>query len=266
MSTSFQLEGRCELVCGARASGESFLREQAVRAPFHVSKPYWDGHALIVQCVNATAGVFSGDRLECRATVGPGARMLLTSPSAHRIHTMPEGEARYEQAFTVRAGGHLEVMPELFIPQAGCRYVQRTSIEVEEGGELFFVETLAPGRVASGESFAFDRVAWSLDVRVAGEDVLRERYVLRPGDESLWSLRRGGTDHYYASCLVVTSARFQPPPVVDAVWMGASRLPSGGWTVRMLAPDSRTLRAALRAVRESLRPALPALAADPRKL
>ena len=58
------------------ASLGRFLREQSFRAPFHLSKPSWDEHALLVQIVNPTAGVFAGDALRSRVAVESGARWL----------------------------------------------------------------------------------------------------------------------------------------------------------------------------------------------
>ena len=199
------LSGHLAMVCAADAHGRTFIREQSFRAPYHLSKPYWDEHALIVQIVNPTAGVFAGDTLTSRVAVESGARLLLTTPSANRIHAMPSGRASLEQSFSVANGGWLEVMPELFIPQADSRIRQRTTIEVADGGEMFFVESLAPGRVARGESFAFTAIDWEFDLRHAGCLIARERFVLQPSDESTTSLRRPFPTGYYASCYIITS-------------------------------------------------------------
>ena len=61
------LRGHLHLAAGMRANGETYLARQSFRAPFHLSKPYWDGHVLHVQLVNSTAGILAGD---CRADSG----------------------------------------------------------------------------------------------------------------------------------------------------------------------------------------------------
>jgi urease accessory protein len=268
------LRGHFDLVCAAGSDGRTFVREQSFRAPFHLSKPYWDQHALIVQIVNSTAGVFAGDVLTSRVSVESGARLLLTTPSANRIHTMPSGCALVEQHFSVSDGGWMEVMPELFIPQAGCRHRQRTSIAVDAGGEMFFVETLAPGRVARSESFEFTEIDWEFELRYSGRLIARERFVLQPSDESTASLRRPFVNGYYASCYVVSS---RVPPDLE-VWraihdlnsehalVGVSCLVAGGSTIKILAADSIALSKTLRAVRMLLTPSLPALRCAARKL
>jgi urease accessory protein len=268
------LSGHLDLACAADEHGRTFIREQSFRAPFHLSKPYWDEHALIVQIVNPTAGVFAGDTLLSRVAVESGARLLLTTPSANRIHAMPSGCASVEQHFSVAEDGWLEVLPELFIPQAQCRYRQRTSIEVAAGGEMFFVETLAPGRVARGEILEFTEIDWQFELRRAGELVARERFVLKPSDESTASLRSPFAAGYYASCYLITE-RIQPDHEIwrpihdlggDSVLVGASRLVSGGSTIKVLAADNIKLTRTLRAIRDLLAQFIPALHCAPRKL
>ena len=268
------LSGHLAIVCAADAHGRTFIREQSFRAPYHLSKPYWDEHALIVQIVNPTAGVFAGDTLTSRVAVESGARLLLTTPSANRIHAMPSGRASLEQRFSIANGGWLEVMPELFIPQADSRIRQRTTIEVADGGEMFFVESLAPGRVARGESFAFTAIDWEFDLRHAGCLIARERFVLQPSDESTTSLRRPFPTGYYASCYIITS-RISPDHEVwrtlhdlgsDNALVGVSRLMAGGSTIKILAADSITLSRTLRDVRALLAPFIPAMQCDSRKL
>jgi len=262
------------VVCAVGDDGATHVSRQSVCAPFHLTKTYWDGHALLVQCVNCTAGVFAGDRLGIDVRIEPGARVLLTSPSAHRIHTMPEGEAVMIQRFTVGDGAWLEVMPELFIPQAGCRYRQSTRIDLAESAGLFFVETLTPGRVARGEIFAFDRVEWTTDIYRAGRRLVRERYSLKPGDASLWSLRKRFPAAYYASCFVSADAAALSPEVLaglesitdDRSVVGVTSPAAGFWVVKVMAADSLALKAALRRIRAHIQVCLPGLLASARKL
>lgn len=77
----------------AADAGRTVLARQSFRAPFHLGKPYRDEctGVLMVQVVNPTAGILSGDELRSTITVGEGAALLVTTPSATRIFTMPEG-------------------------------------------------------------------------------------------------------------------------------------------------------------------------------
>jgi urease accessory protein len=268
------LRGRFAIQCAAGADGRTVLQREEVSAPFHLSKPYWTDEVLMVQAVNATAGVFAGDRLRLDIDVQTGARVLLTSPSAARIHTMPEGRAEQRQHFRVAGGGWLEIWPELFIPQAGCRYRQETQVDVEPGGALFFVETLAPGRVARGEVFAFAEVSWLLELRRSGRLLMRECYTLRSDQEATtWPLRRLFPASYYASCAIVSDPVDLAPlrPALDAgvgptAHLALTRLDACAWSLKVIAADSTSLRLALQGARSVLAEKFPQLRADTRKL
>src|SRR5262245_33654922 len=198
------LSGHLELVCAVDARGQSHVREQSFSAPIHLSKPHLDEGVLVVNVANPTAGLFAGDRVRYRVAVESGARLLLTAPSASRAHRIVSGDARVEQEFRVAAGGWLESWPELFIPQGGARYRQRTTVQVEEGGEALLIEMIAPCRTDSGEVFEFAELDWQTDLFLGGQKVARERYVLTPGSPALAALRARFTEAYYASSFVIS--------------------------------------------------------------
>ena len=124
-SSARGLHGHLRLVCAADEQGQTYLREQSFCAPVHLSKPYRDEDTLVVNIVNPTAGLLSGDRVHYDVAVESGARVLLTAPSASRAHRIVEGDARMTQEYRVAAGGWLESWPEIFIPQGGARYRQQ---------------------------------------------------------------------------------------------------------------------------------------------
>ncbi len=173
-----EFAGHLSLRAALRAHGRTVLAAQSFRAPYHLSKPYWDteSRTLLVQIVNPTAGILAGDRLESDVAVDAGASLLVTTPSASRVFKMKDGAAECRQHFRVAAGGWLEVMPEPLVPHRGCSYRQTTVIEVEPGGELFFADLLMPGRVAHGEAWTWKKLCLETTVRLGGELILRERF------------------------------------------------------------------------------------------
>lgn len=248
------LQGHLRIVCAADETGRSYLREQSFCAPMHLSKPHEEAGVLIVNAVNSTAGIFAGDRIAIEVGVEKGARLLLTSPSATRVHAISDGEARLEQKIFVATGGFLELLPELFIPHRGARYTQKTSIEIEEGARLLFFETLAPGRVASGEAFEFSQLDWETTVRYGGELVVREKYLLSAEGDSLAPLRALYPHSYYASVFAIGETFLSCCAAVGALEIdgavaGCSALVRGGVVAKILARDSPSLRRALEKIR-----------------
>ena len=271
-----EFSGHLALTAAAR-DGRTVLAEQSFRAPFHLSKPYWnaDHGVLVVQVVNPTAGILAGDKLASQIVVESGASLVVTTPSASRVFKMDGGgSAESRQEFRVAGGGWLEFSPEPLVPHRGSRFRQATTLDVEPGGSVFFVDQLQPGRVAhNDEAWLWERLALELTVRLGGELILRER--LDQTGESLHALARlagSGPAACFANAVLVDEVADGPwrreidQLNVDGLWVGVSALRKGGWSVRLVAADSVTLRQGLKDVRRVMATVVPRLAVDLRKL
>lgn len=273
--------GQLSLRAAARPEdGVTTLASQSFRAPFHLSKSYWepDTRTLLVQVVNPTAGILSGDRLESSVSVEPGAAVLLTTPSASRVFRMRSGEARSLQTFRVAPSAWLEVLPEPLVPHRGSVFHQRTTLQVEPGGSAFYADLLFPGRIAHGETWGWSRLVLELEVRHGSALALRERL-----DQSAEHLRAlaalagSGESACFGNAVFIPSL---PEPAAapawrdelhalqrDGVWVGASPLHTGaGWSIKFVAPDSILLRRTLADIRRVLTKNAPHLGCDARKL
>jgi len=274
-----EFSGHLSLRAAIRENGRTVLAAQAFRAPFHLSKPYWDAEArvLLVQVVNPTAGILSGDRLESEISVLPEAALMVTTPSASRVFQMRDGSAECRQHFTVAPGGWLEVAPEPLVPHRGSRYKQMTTVDVAAKGALFFVDQLMPGRVGHGETWAWDRLTLDLSVRAAGELMMRE-HIDQSGEElrALADFAGSGPAACFANAILIAatgeaapSAPWRPALETlqgDGLWLGVSGLRHSGWSIKLVATGSVRLRQALREARAVLSEYFPRLKCDPRKL
>ncbi len=255
------MQGHLRLVCAPDARGVSVLREQSFRAPVHISKPHRDGATLVVNVVNPTPGFFAGDFLRYDVRVESGGSLLLTAPSASRAHHMRGGLAQVEQYFEVAAGGFLEVLPEVFIPQKGARFKQTTVARLDPLATYFQYETIAPGRVASGEVFAYDWLEWKSEVHVGTTCAVWERLVLKPGEPQVRALVRAYPEAYFGS--VFAAGPFLEESPVGATdleelrerlpWVGCSvTCVASAYCFRVVAPDAIELRAVLGGIRALL--------------
>ncbi len=291
-----EFSGHLRLRAEWRDHGKTVLAQQSFRAPFHVGKSYWDedGKTLRVQVVNPTAGILEGDRLETEVSVGSGAALLVTTPSASRVFHMRSGEAVAAQRFAVESGGWLEFLPEPLVPHQASRYRQVTEIDVAEGGEIAFADLLMPGRLARGEAWSWSRLALTLSVRAGGELILRER--LDQSGEELRALATlsgiggrkneegrakgendAGSDKCCFGNLVIVSRALDADGAwrekIEALhgsqaWIGVSALRGnrGGWSVKIVAMDGAELRRVMTDVRASLAEILPRLKTSLRRV
>lgn len=216
-----------------------------------------DGTAL-VHLHNLSGGVLGGDRLETAISVGPQARVQLTSTGATRLYRSRPDAAPAVQVYNLRVGANarVEFLPDPLIPFAGARYDQETTITLESGAGLFWWETVMSGREAHGERFAFERLEFKLDIVAEGRPRVRERVRLQPAERPLTSLTRLGPYQVYTSFYVcqvgLDPARWmaleaqlsilaQQMTRQDAVVWGVSALPAHGLAVRGVSRASRAL-------------------------
>ena len=209
----------------------------------------------LVHLNNVSGGVLAGDRLALEVEVHAGSSAQITTTGATRLYRHRAGAADSEQCarFSVGDGALLEYLPDVVIPYAGSRHVQRTEIRLGRGSTLFWWEVLAPGRLAAGERFAFERLRVRSEVYVGERPVLLEDYVLEPREKDPSSTVRMFEYSHTASLCVVQEGR---PPAFwraledrlndiarertrpgQAVW-GASMLASDGVVVRGLSMSS----------------------------
>lgn len=266
--TSKSLDSRLRLAFESH-DGVTRLTHRQAGGLCHIGKPYWDGRTLLVQLINPTAGLFAGDRLEADVTLGTNSSVLLSSPSACRLHTMEEGRSEVTQSFTLEAGAHLEVLPDLLIPQASSHGKITTHINLHPTASLAFLDILAPGRLAHGESLAFRHFATGLDISRDGIPLVRERARLTPATDS-WRLQApDGQAAFVATLWLHLPQTSDLPGLLAAseslfpgtdLHVGSTDLGSHMGAVRLLTPCSMTLRKACLRLREHFSAAAPQLA------
>jgi urease accessory protein len=254
--------GRLRLTFAADEAA-THLRIEAQEPPLRVIRHFRtpDGAAL-THLHNVSGGVLGGDRLEVEATVGPGARVQLTTTGATRVYRprATAAEAVQSTRLTVAEGGLLEYLPDPLIPFAGARYRQQTEIALADDAGLFYWEILTPGREAYGETFAYERVRLELALLAAGRPLLLERLVLEPALRPLTATVRLGAFRYVGSLYVcrvgqpatrwanleaeLSSLAGQFSDHTGALW-GVSALRSDGLVVRAAGQTSRQILAGL---------------------
>jgi urease accessory protein len=257
--TASRAHGRLRLRFTQDAEGRTRLTDRAQEPPLQVVRAFDlpDG-ASLVHLHNVSGGVLGGDHLETVVEVGPGAQAQLTTTGATRVYRPRASDQTAVQATTVQvgAGGLLEWLPDPLIPFAGARFRQEARITLASGAGLFWWETVAPGRVAHGEVFAYHCLEIALDVWAEGRFIARERTRLEPSPRPLTSPARLGLYRHFCTFYICRigepSARWTTLEAElsvmaqelsvpgDCLW-GVSALPAHGLSVRGLSRTGRDL-------------------------
>ncbi|MFT2720563.1 urease accessory protein UreD [Deinococcus sp. A31D244] len=208
--------GILHLHFGVRGGRTALLRDTQ-KAPLMVIRPFeLPCSTLMVFIVNPTGGVLGGDHAEIRVTVEGGARVLILTQSATRVQPSPDGRpATQDVQFQVAAGGRLEYHPERTLPFAGSAFAQTLTADLEDGAQFALTETLASGRVQTGERLAFASYESRVQVSVSGRRVYLDRQRLVPGEFTRAPGVWGGLDYQASGVFVGTCEVTALPTVMD---------------------------------------------------
>ncbi len=220
------------------------------------------GGGALVHVHNISGGVLGGDQLTLDVEIGSHAYAQLTSTSATRIYQCRPGLPTSTQTNSthIARDGLLEYLPDPIIPFAGSQYIQHTHIELATGAGLFWWETLAPGRTAREEIFAYTLLQLNLDITTEGRPIAIERLKLEPAKQQLFSSVRFGTYRYCGSFYICKvgvdnatwlrleqelSTTAQQLTVPSVTSWGVSSLVAHGLVIRVLSFGGKDISAGL---------------------
>jgi urease accessory protein len=161
----------------------------------------------LVHLNNISGGVFGGDRLSLHIKLDPGAAAQITTTGSTRIYRPRENATDALQVSEIHLGqgALLEYLPDSVIPFRDARFEQRTDVHLESGATLFWWEIIAPGRVASGESFAYASLRINTRICSQSQPIYLDRMSFHPQQVKLSSLARFGSFGYLTSFMICRS-------------------------------------------------------------
>lgn len=192
-------------------NGRTGVCHRRQRFPLFMTAPLYidpsQPEMAFVYVQNPSGAAFAGDRLELKVSAKSGAKVHVTTTSATKIYRMESGFAVQTVDLDVMEGAVMEYMPEMTIPFAGSQYEQHLSINVAKGGVAILSEMIAPGRLARGEEFAFDRLLMRTKASVEGKVVLCDTINLEPAKRDISVAGLMGNNKYMASLITITPGR-----------------------------------------------------------
>lgn len=243
--------------------GRTVLTGRRFTLPLQALEPMdLDGSGgLALLLLNPTGGILGGDVLDTEVTVGPGARVVLGTPSATRVYRTAGPPAVQRFTATVGEGAALEYVPDHVIPSPGARFHQRTEVRLAPGATVLLLDAWCAGRPARGEAWRFAELDLALAVGDDRGPLLIERARLTA--EARWAgLGAAEGRPYVASFAALAPARRDWARLADEIgaclediarpWAGlvsgVTVLGRGGLLARILAPSAPALHAAVAAM------------------
>ena len=197
--------GELKLLFRKKRNGQTYLSKQFYVLPLQITVPYYqdnDGTAFL-NPLNMGGGVMGEDHLRTEIELEENSQVLFTNLSATKIFKSHEDEySLLENEFTVGKDAQFEYLPDYCIPYEEADVEQKTIIRLKESSYLFAVDHITPGRVSSGEQFAYRR--YMTDFKLYIEDRLAaiERADIRPNQMDLTRIGMLGEYRDYVTVFI----------------------------------------------------------------
>jgi urease accessory protein len=264
------MEGCLKLEFACR-DGVTEIVDRFQQAPLQVQRVLHPNAALPgmawVYVVSIAGGIVQGDRLQTEIVARDDAQVHLTTPAATKIYRSPAYPASQLLRIWAGAGTYVEYLPGAVIPFRGARFLEEVTLVAHPTATLAFGGILSPGRVAMGESHAYD--LYSSRITAEGEDgVLEFLDFMHLTPATITPKRPGllgrfdvlGTLHLLTGKVPARELSDRLHSLLQEqgeILAGSSELPSGrGVTVRILgwhvAPVAAALQAAFAAARATI--------------
>lgn len=159
------------------SGARTVVRRALAIAPLRLLTPRNHGPGAWAYTTTLGGGMVSGDEVRLHATVGRGARALLSSQGATRLFRSDRASSLRLEV-EVEEDGLLALLPDPVSGFAGSRAEQRTAVALAPGASLALAELLTAGRGARDGRWALARFASSLTVRRAGRVVCADALLL----------------------------------------------------------------------------------------
>jgi urease accessory protein len=193
------------------------LAERRHEGPLVVQKPlYPEGPAVChAALVHAPGGIAGGDRLTVTLSLEPGARALITTPSAAKWYKSGGSAARQSSNLQVADGAVLEWLPLESILFDQAEAAIDAEVMLEGAAAYAGWEIVCLGRRASGETFQRGSLRQATRISRDGRLIWNDRIALAGGDRLLAS-PVGLDGHHVTGAMVVAGAGPLPAGLLDA--------------------------------------------------
>jgi urease accessory protein len=235
--------------------GQTVLTERRYALPLQALEPSRlpDG-SLYMMMLNPTGGIFGGDRLRAEIVLGAGTHVVLTTPSASKIHRALDRAATCRTEISIGEDAVVEYLPDHLIPHPGSALRQNLAITMAPGSSAIVYDAIAAGRIGRDERWRFREMTTEISIDFDAAPGYLSRSSLIPGINSL--AVPGLTDgfDYFGSIIATrhgTSFKMDCKAVdaavaeIPGVWAGASALATKGVVGKFLAPSADSLTRAM---------------------
>jgi urease accessory protein len=239
---------------------KTVIKDQFSRVPLFTQKALYLEESIpsmaYVYIMTPSGGILQGDRYRIDLALSNNAHAHITTQGATRIYRMERNYATQMVNIFVDDDCYLEYIPDQIIPYRDSCFYQTVDMKVHENATMVYSEMLAPGRVASGESFEYNIVYMTTHAEnQKGETRFSDVFVLEPKKFNLKAIGVLGDYSVVGSLYILTKFNYVKQLIYEInnclqkfpdVRGGATILPHDcGVMVRMLGKIADNLKSVI---------------------
>ena len=191
--------------------GKCILRDLDRRAPIIVQQAlYFDEELPTMPCVyilSSGGQNVEGDRYQQDITLKKDAFAFVSTGAGTKLAEMKHNYSGMIQNIVLEENAYLEFLPEPMFPCRHTRFISDTDIKIHPTATLFYSEIYMGGRkyYSGGELFVYDILSVCCHAeRLSGEQLFREKFIIRPDKENPRNLGVMGKYDVFANVVVLT--------------------------------------------------------------
>ncbi|WP_332634159.1 urease accessory protein UreD [Halalkalibacter flavus] len=211
-----------------------------------ITRPvYLDMNSPSVYLIHVGGGYVDGDRYVTNISVEEEAELAVTTQSHTKVYKTPNEPVVQVTNITLGKGSVLEYMPDPLIAYEQARFIQETTVYIDDDASFFYSDIITPGWAKDGSLFRYDWIRSKLKVYHKEKLVLFDHLMLEPDAEMNGLLQMDGYTHV-GMLLILHHAvdkgfidrlyeHLQEDDTNSERCFGLSALPGNGVIVRILA-------------------------------
>ncbi len=260
------MQGKLDLSITANRRNRSFISRMNYIFPLKILRTFYlDGiGTAFVYVLDTAGGMLAGDSLDYQIRVDEGAHLYLTNASTAKSYSMPDGDARINQYFSIGRNASMEFFPEEVMLFKDTSMETVTRIDADCDSVFAFCEMYAGGRKHAGELFQFRSMVNRFEINIGGKQAIWEKY--RLDGYKLQIGRYGYLEEYTHWGNLYIYANEESTSMLQTVhecltginrygvWAGCSLHPSGVIIIKALSSEYEAVKECFQQVWSRLRP------------
>lgn len=200
-----ETNGQLNISFKRNTKGETFINRQYYKLPLQIltANEVDDDGTAFLYLLNPSSGMLGGDLFQIDINLEDHASAVVTTPSSNKVY---KADGRVSTQMTnvhIKTGCRLEYIPEHTVLFRDSIYEQEQDYYVEKGGQLFFWDTIMPGRIALGECFHFRRFKSQTNIYYDQKLILKENSVIIPEESSVKDIGSLMNNKIFSTCYCV---------------------------------------------------------------